>query len=126
METSVNNKYSGFTSVEQGKKLSKILPLTSIDFIWCIFSNGTTRLLRMDDWEVFEYAKHINVEIIPCWSLDALLTIIANQDFGKKSVYIDDGQYNIDIPSRHCKIWFPSLIDAVFELIVWLKENKKL
>lgn len=61
-----------YTDIEQSKKLAGILPITTIDFAWNIFNDGSTRLLRMDDWEVFENAK-LNVEIIPCWSLAALL-----------------------------------------------------
>lgn len=67
-----------YTDLEQSKKLAKILPITNIDFAWCIFSNGSTRLLPMDDWEVFEYAKS-NVEIIPCFSLAALLSVLPNK-----------------------------------------------
>jgi hypothetical protein len=66
-------------------------------------------------------------ETTMCWSLAALLNILAKQDFIIKSLKRNNEyQYNIDIPSRHCKIWFSSLLDAAFEMICWLKENKKI
>ena len=71
------------TDLNQSKELAKILPITSIDFAWNIFSDGSTRLLRMDDWEVSENAKS-NVEI-PCWSLAALFDVLP--------VSCDDGQH---------------------------------
>ena len=67
-----------YTDLEQSKKLAGILPIASNDFAWCIFSNGSTRLLPMDDWVVSEYAKS-NVEIIPCFSLAALLGVLPNK-----------------------------------------------
>ena len=61
-------------------------------------------------------------EDIPAWSLNGLMDILAKQDFRIKCV---NNQFNIDIPSRHCKIWFPSLLEAAFEMVVYLlKENK--
>ena len=64
-----------YTDLEQSKKLAGILPITSIEFAWNISSDGSTRLLRMDDWETFENTKS-DVKIIPCWSLAALLDVL--------------------------------------------------
>lgn len=108
------------TSLKQSKTLSKILPLESAD-LWLDTNEFEPRLEK-------HYHQYLGemIEPIPCWSLDALLAIIAKQNFTIKSSYIDECEYNIDIPCRHCKIWFSSLLDAAFEMIVWLKENKKL
>lgn len=120
----MDNKYKGFTSVEQGKKLSKILPLTSIDFIWCIFSNGTKRLLRMDDWEVFEYAKHINVEIIPCWSLSALLEVLP-KSINSETLSIKPSASLWYVGYRNTyNVKANNAIDDCYQLIVYLHELK--
>ena len=62
-------------------------------------------------------------EHIPAWSLTALLDILTEQAFTIKAI---ENEFNIDIPIRHCKIWFSSLLDAAFEMVVWLKKNNKI
>ncbi len=115
-----------YTDLPQSKKLAKILPITSIDFAWCIFSNGSTRLLPMDDWEVFEYAKS-NVEIIPCWSLAALLNVLKDKiTFGGNS---SEGWFCCSTtknPTKLLTIYRDSLIDACYEMILKLHEFKML
>ena len=64
-----------YTDLEQSKKLAGILPITTIDLAWNVFSDGSTRVLPMDDWEVVENAKN-GADIIPCWSLAALLDVL--------------------------------------------------
>jgi len=54
---------------------------------------------------------------IPAWSLTALLGILTEQDFIIKTI---GNEFNIDIPIRHCKIWFSSLLDTTFEMVCWL------
>lgn len=121
------------TDLPKSKKLAKILPITSIDFAWCIFSNGSTRLLPMDDWEVFEYAKS-NMEIIPCFSLAALLNEIPevinfNDDENDYALKIlkENGLYYLsyDNPLEHGKIEIEpqeNFIDAGYEMIIKLHE----
>ena len=125
-----------YTDIPQSKKLAEILPITSIDFAWNIFSDGSTRLLPMDDWQVSENAKS-NVEIIPCWSLAALLNILP--------VSCDDGQhclalinhnpnektewlcaYEDDKGNLMMECYADSQIDACVEMILKLHERKML
>lgn len=116
-----------FTDLEQSKKLAKILPITTIDFAWNIFSDGSTRLLRMDDWEVFENATS-NVEIIPCWSLAALIDIINTNYY--TTLYHDGVAWNIDmihhdnVKEKH-SVYANTPIDACIEIIEKLYEQKK-
>ena len=76
METSVNNKCKAFTSLEQSRKLAKILPLESADMFWAngerpaVWNNKDISLDEMD---------------IPCWSLAALVAILP--------ISCDDGQH---------------------------------
>lgn len=117
-----------YTSLKQSKTLSKILPLKSADMYYShefVNSAGDYYKINIASEGYFDDEELLGSDI-PAWSLDALLTIIAKQNFIIKSWYIDGYEYNIDIPCRHCKIWFPSLLDAAFETILWLKENKKL
>ena len=118
-----------YTDIEQSKKLAEILSITTIDFAWNIFSDGSTRLLRMDDWEVIENAKS-NVEIIPCWSLAALLGVIPDSiydntdefsqlEFSKRSIAYHDLNDDIKIGSLK-----NNLIDACVDMIIKLHEQK--
>ena len=113
------------TSIEQAKKLAKILPLESADMHYH-YDNDFGELESIPT--ITEEDDHfVLFQDVPCWSLAALLDILAEQDFKVKSLKRNNEyQYNIDIPSRHCKIWFLSLLDAAFEMICWLLENKKL
>lgn len=135
-----------FTDLEQSKELAKILPITSIDFAWNIFSDGSTRLLRMDDWEVSENAKS-NVEIIPCWSLVALIDILPADWWGYNEHYFLEISKNGDNskPNKVCYYRFrkdidganydriphishtaENLIDACVNMIITLYEHKLL
>ena len=110
-----------FSDLPQSKKLAEILPIESADMYW--WSSGKRYYIEaMDDGDFNEGEGHIRA-----WSLAALLDILAKQDFIiKSSERNDEYKYNIDIPIRHCKIWFSSLLDAAFEMVCWLKENNKL
>ena len=106
------------TSIEQSKKLIELgVDVKTADMYW-----WTTSLKyyieAMDDGDFNETEGDVRA-----WSLSALLSILAKQDFTIKSI---GNEFNIDIPIRHCKIWFSSLLDAAFEMVCWLKENNKI
>jgi len=107
-----------YSDLEQSRKLAEILPIESADMFLAM--NGTIPVMSkyIDDGLVTA-----DETAIPCWSLAALLGILTKQDFIIKTI---GNEFNIDIPIRHCKIWFSSLLDAAFEMIVWLKENGKI
>lgn len=116
------------TTIEQSKKLMELgVDRNTADMIWIedylgydsngIRKHGEYRLYG--DMLIPAYGQ----DSVPAWSLNSLLGIIAEQNFTIKAV---DNQFNIDISSRHCKIWFPSLLDAAFEMVYWLKENNKI
>lgn len=106
------------TSIEQSKILIQlgIDRKTSDMYYWC-----------GEDLRIGGYKAQDCEYDIPAWSLPALLNIFVKQHFTIQTRYYNgEYQYRIDIPCRHCKVWFSSLLDAVFETIVWLKENNKL
>ena len=108
------------TSLEQSQKLIELgIDIKTADMDYIPFANNPQ-----------EYDCIINVwnnehekDWIPAWSLSALLGILTEQDFIIKTV---GNEFNIDIPIRHCKIWFSSLLDAAFEMVCWLLENKNI
>ena len=119
-----------YTDLEQSKKLAEILPLESADMCWKRIYDENH---MMSDYriELIPYRFYSGFGF-PAWSLAALLGILAEQHFiikantNWKDMIKVGNEFNIDIPIRHCKIWFPSLLDAAFEMVCWLKENGKI
>ena len=116
METSIKNKFKAFTSIEQSKKLAKILPHESADMC---YNDGELRIgyaqlaIERDDY-------------FPCWSLDALLEII-HKDF---YIVLDHDGITWTVAVRHHDnrdikdlVYTNEPIDSCVEMIVKLKEK---
>ena len=142
-----------YTDLEQSKKLEEILPPESADMVWISIEDDESfdgvyevlpkgcSLVAIDD------------NSIPCWSLAALMNLLPSK-FAEKGKY-SETTYNIDIRKYALtedvdlyqiaygnytfhedgnSSWKDmintgekeNLIDAVFQMIVWLKENDKL
>jgi len=79
-----------YTDLQQSKKLAKILPLESADMSYSfnfdseIYEISTT---SYKSWVVPKYAQPDNGfgQVIPCWSLAALLKIIPKPDLVQNS-----------------------------------------
>jgi len=136
-----------YTDIEQSRKLAEILPLESAD----MYYDGFGRLPQGYAYTLispnsFEYDK-------PCWSLAALMNLLPSE-FTEKGKY-SETTYKIDIRKYALtegvdlyqiaygnykfhedgnSSWKDmintgekeNLIDAVFQMICWLKENNKL
>ena len=134
-----------YTDIEQSKKLAEILPIKSADMYWLNWHIDLTD----SKYEVFvinksnkyidffnSYAVAIdNNEIIPCWSLAALLDVIPKHtkdfnvlriDINKKdfSIWYDEVGYGVnnELPD----ITMESAVDACYEFILKLHELKML
>ena len=127
----------GFTDLEQSKKLAKILPLESADMGW--YYSRNPQAARNQMW-VGTKAENAD---IPCWSLAALLTLIPKNisrkdkihyegqtfipsfrwEITPTAIYYTDGNNIMDYVSFRYGENNKELIDAVFKMIVWLKEN---
>lgn len=114
-----------YTDLEQSKKLAEILPLESADmYIYKTIFFGALSCFN-GNTQIGEYIKLADKEskAYPCWSLAALLNM-----FDDKSGLAKDynSWYCYDNGTPHCTKHHTNAIDAVFEMIVWLKENEKL
>lgn len=124
-----------YTDLEQSKKLAEILSLESADMYW---SFGNIKFMDND------YDSNV-VQHIPCWSLTALLKLIPKRILRKDkihcgqafipsfrweitptAIYYTDGNNIMDYVSFRYGENNIELIDAVFKMVVWLKENSKL
>ncbi len=130
-----------YTDLEQSKKLTEILPIKSADMYWLNWHIDLTET----KYEVFvidksnkyidffnSYAVAIdNNEIIPCWSLAALLGLMPRIEHMKP--FID---LNPKLDSEEIAIYYHSEdspyivkdnpIDTAFEMVCWLLENGKI
>lgn len=140
-----------YTDIEQSKKLAGILPLESADMFHFIHEVDTVGFGYKKDAQEF-YSK-TKFEYIPCWSLAALTNLLPSE-FTEKGKY-SETTYKIDIRKYaltegvdlyqiaygNYKFYEDGntswedmintgekedLIDAVFQMICWLKENNKL
>lgn len=119
------------TDLEQCKRLKEILSTTESADMFCsdVLFDGKHKYgfyyLETYGFKTFEDTKSReskNLSFLPCWSLAALIGMFTEYTF---IIMTDGNEFKIDIPIRHCK-WFPSLLDAAFELVVWLKMNPKI
>ena len=136
-----------YTDISQSKILKDILPLESADMYWLNRHIDLTET----KYEVFvieksnkyidffkSYAIAIdNNEIIPCWSLTALLNYLREVDYFPE-INADEFEVTMQInyynenearplaPLHNIKIKAESFIDACVELIIKLHELKLL
>lgn len=73
-----------YTDLEQSKKLAEILPLESADMIWDL-ANPDLPTIRAIPYEDSDYNNKYYLNIIPAWSLAALLSVITKPDLVQNS-----------------------------------------
>ena len=98
-----------YTDIEQSRKLVEILPLESADMhyaTWTIL-DGEFIVSPNQGSTIESLQEEYGNQIIPCWSLAALLDILTEQDFIIKDV---GNQFNIDIPITYICIKFITII----------------
>lgn len=127
-----------YTDIEQSKKLEKILPLESADMSWC---NKSIRGVNYTDSfsvnlrtvkemrEVFDEALSGGWdkywELMPCWSLTALLDALPEIQGSKPVIALDDNY--ITYPHMGgLQTKAGNLVDACYEMIIKLHEQKLL
>lgn len=109
-----------FTDLEQSKKLSGVLPLDSADH--CFLNDGTAIKAEINSYNVaLQLWKDYYVEIIPAWSLSALMEIIKIDCHIEKSLfdqsdYFTYAVYDTDNP-KYRTYEYDNPIDAVVEMI---------
>lgn len=120
-----------YTDLEQSKVFAKILPLESADM--CYLNDGTAIKIDANSYNVaVQLWSMCYVEIIPCWSLAALISILPDEikhDGIVNNLWItskDVSYYSIEYDSYlYCEEG--CTIDACFKTIIKLnKLNYKL
>ena len=121
-----------YTDIEQSKKLAEILPLESADMCYkCIGEDPYDVVLRpYSEWRE-EYKGLLvakEVDVIPCWSLVALLKYLSKI---KPQVYTpilfpSEGKWILQFAEyghgNLCVMFYDNPVDAGYEMILKLKE----
>ena len=111
-----------FTSLEESKKLAKILPPESADMSWV--SNGLGK----------PFARTIPIkgdpeELCACWSLASLLEILDYPQLSKDKLCSLKVGWMVSVYPNDCRYdscWHDNPVDACVEMIIKLKELKLL
>lgn len=112
------------TDLPQSKKLAEILPIESADMhysSWTILEDGEYILSPNNGETIKSMQEDYGNQVIPAWSLSALLEVIRNHD--RHELYLYEGGYYFECGEFMTESYF-NPIDAAFEMVVWLKENK--
>lgn len=111
-----------FTDILQSKKLAEILPLESADMIW-VLANPDLPMIKAIAYEDSEKSKYY--EILPAWSLAALLSVIPKPDLVQNSEgtwllhsWVNDYPWSVG--------GYSNPVDACVEMIIKLHEQKLL
>lgn len=117
-----------YTSIKQSKHLLSLgMNPDTADMVWIPLN-----------WQLTEYYVEVKQDgintpknPIPCWSLGALIDIMPSMIYkGRETFTLEvhkDALYHVCYRS-HCHLdetWFSkeNLLDAAFEMVVWLIEN---
>ena len=105
-----------FTSIEQSKKLVDILPLESADMIFQLGENKYADSIRVPLTK--KHWGQMMPDIIPCWSLAALLNILPSSTLDSS----DDHHYRVHCRERFTE-WHDNAIDSCVEMIIRLHDK---
>lgn len=115
-----------YTDIELSKTLAKILPIESADMSWY----KETKMFPFE-LHTLPYTKHfvrndMDDELLPCWSLAALLELIQDDIKIEKTLFDQSDLFTYSILSDtfdYRTYEHEELIDACVEMIVKLKEK---
>ena len=120
-----------YTDIEQSKKLAEILSLESADmyYPWYIEEDRDNIKSghRISIPSIGNFIHKVN--ILPCWSLAALLGVLPKGTRLLKSTNIssvNDTKYHCDCPKGNIDKWFDNPIDACYKMIIKLHEKNLL
>ena len=132
-----------YTDIEQSKKLAEILPKESADMYYFFnFDSGIYEIsiVSYQNLVVPKYAQPDDGfgQVIPCWSLSALMELIPFQIIGKNERYgfrqlkgyntQGETYYFEYISSINQRLYetyhWNNPLDAAFEMVCWLKKEE--
>ena len=120
-----------YTDLEQSKKLETFLPIESADMhysTWTILDGDF--IVSMNQGSTIEDLREdYGNQIIPCWSLAALLNILPVGTETHKQIYDSIECYYVEVYNNRkyfCTDRYVNLLDACVEMASYLHEQKLL
>lgn len=121
-----------YTTIEQSKKLVELgLNAETADMFYSRRPTGKSEYNIFPDFKPEGRLEVFTKVDLPCWSLGALIDIMPamilkrEKPFNLRIYKID--MYHVCYKSHHNlnEVWFSkeNLLDAAFEMVVWLLEN---
>ena len=114
-----------YTDLEQSKKLAEILPTESADMVYIKHSTSSSPNWRFDD-DIPPMIlgktsiKDMTVEVLPCWSLVALLSALPNGIVMNKDS--QNGRYHFSSTYIGTSVTADNPVDACYEMILKFNE----
>lgn len=115
-----------YTDLEQSKKLAEILPVESADMCYRAYREEG----GIPDYQVtlcpYQFASWVGV---PCWSLAALLSALPFPQLSKDKLGSGKVGWMVSAYPDNCRYdscWHDNPIDACYEMIIKLHEQKLL
>ena len=115
-----------YTDIEQSRKLGEILPLESADMIW-VLSNPDLPMIKAIAYKDSEKSKYY--EILPAWSLAALLDILPEPQLSGDKLGCETTEWMVSVYPNCCRFdscFHDNPVDACYEMILKLNELKLL
>jgi len=108
-----------FPDFSQSKKLAEFLPIESADM--CFVNDGTAIKIDANSYNVRKHMwKGEGVQLTPCWSLAALLSVLPNGIVMNKDS--QNGRYHFSSTHAGTYVTTDNPIDACYEMILKLYE----
>ena len=113
-----------YTDIEQSKKLAEFLPLESADMYYHPYPND-------EDWyDIPNFGKaDFKFNQLPCWSLSSLLNVLPFQNLSKDKLGSGRIGWMVSAYPDNCRYdscWHDNPIDACYEMVITLYEQKLL
>lgn len=115
--------YKIYTTIEQSKKLTEILPLESADMYYALSEDESMNMINLGKLQGFFDKTQVS------WSLSALLSVLPNStDIVKEETDTENEKYmcTVGIKNDIISTFGNNPVDACFEMILKLKEKNLL
>ena len=115
-----------YTDLEQSKKLGEILPIESADMCYLSEESLVPKVIY-NGMAFFDSREERLTNIIHCWSLAALLDVLPFPQLSKDKLGSGKEGWMVSIYPDDCRYdscWHDNPVDACYEMILKLHEQK--
>lgn len=120
-----------YTDLSQSKKLAKILPVESADMYYNLDINLSEKQRHEPEWgNILKDVSPIKTYCcVSCWSLAALLKVMPYPSLSNDGMGVGKVGWMVTVYPNNRRldsVWYDNPIDACYEMIIELHEQKLL